>query len=162
MTLFLGIDYGDRRIGLAVGDSETPVASPIATLLARGGPAEDVRAVMQNARAYEIDAYVVGLPLNMDGTEGEQAQKTRRFGDELARTTGKSVHFWDERLSTVEASDLLASAELTRKKRKDRLDRVAAKVILQGFLDQYPTMEEEPVPPTAPAADPGADAPPTT
>ncbi len=80
-------------------------------------------------------ALVVGLPLNMDGSEGDQAKLTRRFGDKLAQVSGLAVHYWDERLSSVTARRLMIPAELSRKKRKARLDRVAAQVILQSFLD---------------------------
>ena len=90
---------------------------------------------MARAAEYEVEAFVVGLPLNMDDTEGKQAKIARRFGDELARATGKPVRFWDERLSSVAARELLEGAKLTRKKRKARIDRVAAQVILQSFLD---------------------------
>lgn len=135
MTCFLGIDHGAKRIGLAVGDSRTAIASPLATIKARGRADDDVRGIVQNTRNYDIDAFVVGLPLNMDGTEGQQARLTRRFGNELARATGIPVHYWDERLSTNTARELIRPAELARKKRKDCLDSVAAQVILQSFLD---------------------------
>ena len=137
MACYLGLDYGGKRIGLAVGDTHLSVASPLVTVAARGQVGEDVRAVLECARDYQIEAFVVGLPLNMDGSEGEQAKLTRRFGEALAHVTGLPVHYWDERLSTAEARELLRPAELTRKKRKARLDRVAAQVILQNFLDSH-------------------------
>ena len=135
MACFIGIDYGKRRIGLAVSDRDEHIASPLTTLDARGRVAEDVRAVTACAAQYEVDGFVVGLPLNMDGTEGAQAKIARRFGDELARAVGKPVHLWDERLSSFAARELLEASDLTPKKRKERLDRVAAQIILQGFLD---------------------------
>jgi putative Holliday junction resolvase len=134
MQRFLGIDYGTKRIGLAVGDDLIRIASPIETIEACGEVAEHVRAVMSAAEAYGVDAFLVGLPLNMDGTEGEQAKITRRFGDELGRVTGKPVHYFDERLSSSAAQELLRPADLTRRKRKSIQDAVAAQVILQGFL----------------------------
>ena len=135
MTRYLGIDHGSRRIGLAVGDSRTTIASPLATIKARGRADDDVRAIRESISNYDIDAFVVGLPLNMDGTEGPQAKLTRRFGKELARATELPVHYWDERLTTNAARELMILGELTRKQRKNRVDRVAAQVMLQSFLD---------------------------
>ena len=135
MPRFLGIDHGSKRIGLAVSDPGATIASPLATLDAAAKLSDQVVAVLSCAREYEIDAFVIGLPLNMDDTEGNQAKTVRRFGAELERISGKPVHYWDERLSSRAAEELLRPAELTRKKHKARLDRVAALVILQGFLD---------------------------
>jgi len=135
MPRFLGIDHGKKRIGLAVSDPDATLASPLTTVAASGRLSDQVAAVLSCAKEYDIDAFVVGLPLNMDDTEGDQAKTVRRFGAELGRVSGKPVHYWDERLSSHAAEELLRPAELTRKKRKARLDRVAAQVILQGFLD---------------------------
>lgn len=135
MPRFMGIDYGTRRIGLAVGDTDTGVASPVETIEACGVVTDQVRAVGTTAREYQVDALVIGLPLNMDGTEGDQAKVTRKFGEALARTTGKPVHYWDERLSSRHAQELLRPAGLTHKKRRAVEDSIAAQVILQGFLD---------------------------
>ena len=135
MPRFLGIDHGSKRIGLAVSDPGATLASPLSTVAASGNLSDEIAAVLSRAEEYEIDAFVVGLPLNMDDTEGDQAKTVRRFGAELGRVSGKPVHYWDERLSSRAAEELLRPAELTRKKRKARLDRVAAQVMLQGFLD---------------------------
>lgn len=135
MRRFLGIDHGTKRIGLAVGDDGAMIASPIARVDVRGGPAEQVRSVLAAAAGHDVDAFVVGLPINMDDSEGGQAKLTRAFGEELARVTGKPVHYFDERLSSHAAQDLLRPAELSRGKRKARQDAVAAQVILQGYLD---------------------------
>ena len=135
MPRFLGIDHGTKRIGLAVSDPGATIASPLATLDAAAKLSDQVVAVLSCAREYEIDAFVIGLPLNMDDTEGNQAKTVRRFGAEMERISGKPVHYWDERLSSHAAEELLRPAELTRKKHKARLDRVAALVILQSFLD---------------------------
>ena len=132
---FLSIDYGKKRIGLAVGDDREKIATPVTTVEARGSLADHVTAVRAVADDYDLDAFVVGLPLNMNDTEGEQAKLTRRFGDALEAASGKPVHYFDERLSSHAADELLAPAELTRKKRKSIQDAVAAQVILQGFLD---------------------------
>ena len=92
-------------------------------------------AVLDSVTEYEVDAYVVGLPLHIDGSEGPQAKLTRRIGKQLARKSGIEVHFTDERLSSATADELLAPADLTRKKHKARRDAVAAQVILQTYLD---------------------------
>ena len=136
MPRFLGIDYGTRRIGLAVSDPGATLASPLATIVSRGDVARDGKAVAAVAREYEVDEFVLGLPLNMDDSEGVQAGLTRVFGDALGVRTGLPIHYCDERLSTFAAEELLRPAELTRKKKKARLDRVAAQVILQDFLDK--------------------------
>lgn len=135
MQRFLGIDYGTKRIGLAVGDDRDRFASPVKTVEARGGIDNHVQAVLLVAGEFDFDAFVIGLPINMDDSEGKQAKLTRKFGDSLAKAGGKPVHYFDERLSSHAAEELLAPAEFTRKKQKARLDAVAAQVILQGFLD---------------------------
>ena len=136
MPRFLGIDYGTKRIGLAVSNAEATTALPLTTLRASGNPAKNAAAVAAQATDQDIDEFVVGLPLNMDETEGDQAKLSRTFGAALARTTGLPVHYHDERLSTATAKELLRPAELTRKKKKARLDRIAAQVMLQSFLDE--------------------------
>lgn len=139
MTRFLGIDYGSKRIGLAVGDDEGKIASPLHTVNVHPIDAENVKAVVAIGVEYGVDAFVMGLPLNMDDTEGKQAKVTRAFGDKLAEQSGLAVHYFDERLSSVAADELLFPAELTHKKKKAVQDAVAAQVILQGFLDSGPT-----------------------
>ena len=136
MPRFLGIDYGTKRIGLAVSDPDATIASPLRTIQSRGDAGQDAMAVAAVAREYEVDELVVGLPLNMDGTEGEQAKICRTFGEALQRETGLPVSYCDERLSSFAADELLRPAELTRKKKKARRDRVAAQVMLQGFLEE--------------------------
>ncbi len=133
-STFLGIDYGTKRIGLAIGDDERRLATPVTTVTARGTVDEHVDAILNDAQEYAVDAFVIGLPLNMDDSEGEQAKLTRGFGDKLARRTGKPVHYFDERLSSRTARELLLPARLTRKKRKAVQDAVAAAVMLQEFL----------------------------
>lgn len=135
MARFLGIDYGTKRIGLAVGDDSAGVASPLETVEVRGSTADHARQVATVAQAYEVDAFVIGLPVNMDGTEGKQAKVTRRFGDELNAADGRPVHYFEEQLSSVAARELLRSTGLPRKKQKALEDAIAAQVILQEFLD---------------------------
>jgi putative Holliday junction resolvase len=133
-----GIDYGTKRVGLAIGDPGGSIASPLATLTVRGVPADQARDVIAAVTEYDVAEWVVGLPLNMDGSEGPQAKATRAFAEQLGRISAKEVRLWDERLSSRTADAYLAEAELTQKKRKARRDRVAAQVILQTFLDARP------------------------
>ena len=130
-----GIDYGSKRIGLAISDPDGSIASPLATVEARGGLADQAQAVMKAVAEFDVGGWVIGLPLNMDGSEGPQAKAARRFGAELAQTSRLEVEYWDERLSSRQADAYLREAELTRKKHRARRDRVAAQVILQTFLD---------------------------
>ena len=136
MASYLGIDYGTKRIGLAVGDDVTQTASPVTTVTAQGQADRDADAVAAVAEEYGAAAFVLGLPLNMDSTEGPQAKLVRAFGAVLAARAGLKVHYVDERLSSFAADELLRPAELTRKKKKGVQDAVAAAVILQTFLSE--------------------------
>ncbi|MHC5111311.1 MAG: Holliday junction resolvase RuvX [Planctomycetota bacterium] len=150
MTRVLAVDYGSRRIGLAVGDTITGVATPLATESATGTARGDARQVASAAVEYAAGRIVVGLPLNMDGTEGDQAMLTRAFGAVLAGETGLPVTYVDERLSSRGADELLRQGDLSRGKRKKRRDSVAAMVILQTFLDasdHQAGFEDQPVKP---------------
>ena len=111
------------------------MASPLTTLEAVGDPAAQIERILRAVEQYDVDQWVVGLPLNMDGSDSPQTRLTRRFAEALGRRLGRPVHLWDERLSSHQADEYLAQAELTSKKRKARRDRVAAQVILQSFLD---------------------------
>ena len=135
---YVGIDYGTRRIGLAVSDPLGTLASPLRTLQVKGGAAEQVRQVVAAAQEFDVDEWVVGHPFNMDGTEGPQAKTCGAFAELLARQTGTVVHLWDERLSSAQADEYLAQAALTQKKKKSRRDMLAAQIILQSFLDAQP------------------------
>jgi len=136
MASYLGIDYGTKRIGLAVGDDVTQTASPVTTVVALGQTDRDADAVAAVAEKYGVAAFVLGLPLNMDDSEGRQAKLVRSFGTALAVRSGLKVHYVDERLSSFSADELLRPAELTRKKKKGVQDAVAAAVILQTFLSE--------------------------
>jgi putative Holliday junction resolvase len=141
MARWLGIDHGAKRIGLAVGDSQTGVASParpIAGVECGGGSPEArharvVGAILSAARQYHAEGLVVGWPLNADGSEGRQGALVRRFATELARQTGLDVRLWDERLSSFEADSRLRGT-WTRRKKKVRQDSVAAAAFLEDFL----------------------------
>ncbi len=140
-----GIDYGTKRIGLAVSDPDQSIASPWATLTVERGVDKQVQAVLNAADGeYDIFAWVVGLPLHMDGSEGTQSITTRKFAERLAILSAKRVHLWDERLSSKTADLYLAEGELTYKKKKQRRDRVAAQIILQCYLDAKKSRETDP------------------
>ncbi len=135
MSRFLAVDYGTKRIGLAIGDDVTYVASPIKTIAGCGDVRSDAAAVEAYAGEYDVDGIVIGLPLNMDDTEGPQAKMVRTFGEALNEMTDHTIHYVDERLSSFAAEELIRPAGLTRKKKRAGVDRVAAQVILQSFFD---------------------------
>lgn len=134
-TRYIGIDFGEKRIGLAAGDDSTVIAMPIGMIAVSGDDASRVRDVVLAANAYAPDEWVVGLPLNMDGTEGPQALRTKLFGRLLGERTGQPVHFQDERLSSFEADEQMARSGMTHVQKKRRRDTLAARAILQSFLD---------------------------
>ena len=130
-----GLDLGERSIGIAVSDTLRRVASPLETIRRRkfGTDAERLLAILQ-ARA--VGGIVLGLPRNMDGSEGPRCQSTRAFARNLARLTDLPIGFWDERLSTVAAERALLEADTSRRRRAAVIDHVAAGYILQGALDR--------------------------
>lgn len=133
-TRLLGVDYGVKRVGLSVSDPERKMAFPLATHERRS--AEQDAAYFRSVAAEEaIGQIVVGLPVHLDGREGQKAIEARAFGKWLGEVTSLPVVFWDERFTTVEAEAALWSAGLTHKKRKERRDRVAAQILLQAYLD---------------------------
>ena len=120
---------------MAISDPEGSIASPLTTIQVVGDAAAQIEAVVRAVQEYDVDEWVVGLPLNMDGSDSRQTRLTRGFAEVLSKHVGRPVHLWDERLSSYQADEYLAAAELTSKKRKARRDRLAAQVILQTFLD---------------------------
>ena len=129
----LGLDLGERRIGLALGDPTGFLASALEVLASRGR-ARDVEAVRAIAAREGAGAVVVGVPVNMDGSYGPQAEKSRRFGAAL-EAVGLPVVYWDERLTTVEAQRYLRDGGMSRQKRRQTIDATAAAILLQSYLD---------------------------
>lgn len=129
---YLAIDYGAKRTGLAVCDAGERVASPLAVLQGQKGLIERIRQVVA---AEDIEAIVLGLPLNMDGSEGPQARRIVAFAGQLKRQIGIPVHFQDERLSSFGAEEKWQEIGLSQRKRRERLDALAAAEILQTFLE---------------------------
>jgi putative holliday junction resolvase len=130
----LGVDFGTVRVGLAVCDADRRIASPLETYR-RHSPEKDGAFFLKVVAQERIVGLVVGLPIHNDGREGVKAKEARQFGDWLQEITKLPVAYYDERFTTVEAEDALWSAGLTHKQRKERRDRVAAQMMLQGFLE---------------------------
>jgi putative Holliday junction resolvase len=131
---WLGIDYGDARIGLALSDPSGFLASAIGSVQERRVE-KAVKTIAEKALLHNVRGIVVGLPKNMDGTEGMRAKKTREFASFLSKVTGLEVVFWDERLSTVSAHGYMNATNTRGKKRKQSVDALSAQIILQNYLD---------------------------
>ena len=130
----LGLDVGDVRIGVALSDETATIAGGLPTL-ARVGPRKDVRAVVALVHEHEVEEVVVGLPRRLDGTLGPQAEKVQAFATELRQSVRVPVREWDERFTSVLATRTLIEGGVRRRDRKYSVDKVAAVLILQGFLD---------------------------
>lgn len=137
---YLAIDLGDKRTGFAVGDDFTRMASPVGMAELPVGP-RLIEAIAQVIREHEPGAIVIGLPLNMDGTEGDAAKRVRAFGEQLAATIGLPVHVQDERLTSYAADQRMAQTGRTHKQKKQIRDAIAAAEILRDFLDTRSTGE---------------------
>ncbi len=135
---YIGLDYGSKTVGVALTDATGTI--PHGVEIVRRDSEKRLRRTCARIEeiiiAEQVDEIVIGLPLNMDGTEGERAEKARAFGEMIARRTGLPIHFMDERLSTVEAYEIMDdTGVMDRKDRKDRVDSIAAAIILQDFLN---------------------------
>lgn len=130
----LGVDFGVKRVGLAVCDVDRIIASPFATF-ERHDAEHDAAYFRDTVQREQIAEIIVGLPVHTDGTEGVKAGEARAYGNWLQSVTGLAVRYWDERFSTVQAESALWNAGLTHKRRKERRDRVAAQILLQSFID---------------------------
>ncbi len=129
-----GIDYGTVRIGIAVTDAEQRICSPFENYTRRGAKA-DAQHFEQFAREEQIATFVVGLPVHLHGGESQKSTEARAFGKWLHELTSVPVVFFDERFTTSEAEQLLGQAELTKKKRKAKLDKLAAQIMLSAFME---------------------------
>lgn len=135
MCPLAGLDFGDKTIGVAISDRLHSVASPTDTIR-RKKFTLDAEALLKLLASREVSGIVLGLPRNMDGTEGPRCQKTRAFARNLGQLTDLPITFWDERLSSVAADRAMLEADMSRAKRAEKIDQVAAGVILQGALDR--------------------------
>ena len=141
MAKILGIDYGDRRTGFSISDDLGIIASPIGTYTA-DGMREIVDYVETLVSKYGVEKIVLGLPLNMDGTEGDRAAKSRRLAGVLTKVTGLEIILKDERLTTVSALKVLDEASVKGDKRKNTVDTMSAQIILQAYLDTIKNKEK--------------------
>ena len=136
----LGLDVGDKRIGVAMSDPMGILASAL-TVIERKGDNSDFKVILGLVKEHEVGRIVVGLPQLMDGSHGEQAEKTKVFAEQLRQLTNLQIEMHDERLSTSVADQLLRDAGKNRKQRKENRDAAAAALILQWYLDEH--REEE-------------------
>jgi putative Holliday junction resolvase len=135
----MGLDVGTRTIGVAISDLGRRIAAPLA-LIRRTKFKADAVALLKFAGIHQPAAFVLGLPLNMDGSEGPRVQATRAFARNLGALSDLPIVFWDERLSTVAVTRTLLEADTSRKRRAELVDKMAAAYILQGVLDRLARM----------------------
>lgn len=141
----LGLDFGSKTVGVAVSDGLLLTAQGVETIERKDENKlrKTCARIEELIAEYEITEIVLGLPKNMNNTEGERVEKTKAFGEMLERRTGLPVHYWDERLTTVAAEQILMENGVRRENRKAVIDKVAAGLILQGYLDCLKTKENE-------------------
>lgn len=132
---WMGLDYGDRRIGVALSDEMGWTAQGLEVIERRRNPEEDLDRIRQIVQDYGVTGVVIGLPKNMNGTVGPRGEICIAFADTVRDILQLPVQMWDERLTTVAAERTLLEADVSRKKRKQVIDKMAAALILQGFLD---------------------------
>lgn len=136
----MGLDFGSVTVGVAISDGLLLTAQGIEVIRRKeeNKLRRTLARIEELAKEYEVSKIVLGLPKNMDNSEGERAEKTREFAAMLERRTGLEIIMWDERLSTVAAHNIMLEADLSRAKRDKVVDKVAATFILQGYLDSLP------------------------
>ena len=140
----LGLDFGSKTVGVAVSDPLGITAQPVEIVRRKSESKlrQTLARIEELAKEYRAESFVLGLPKNMNNTEGERVEKTKAFGEMLERRTGLPVHYWDERLTTVAAEQILMESGVRRENRKAVIDKVAAGLILQGYLDCLKTKED--------------------
>ena len=141
-----GIDYGTVRVGIAITDPEQRLASPYENYR-RQGARQDGERFRRLVEQEQVVGFVVGLPLHTSGEESQKSIEARQFGEWLRQVTGKPVCFFDERYTSVQAEQALLNAQLTRKKRRRRMDMLAAQIMLAAFLEspRVPQPEQKPL-----------------
>lgn len=137
MGRIMALDVGDVRIGVAVSDLMHIISNPLETYTRKGDLQRDAQYIADLAKAQDVELLVSGLPLGLNGLENEQTAKTRTFVDELAKHTQIPVKFMDERFTTLSAERVLIEGNVRRENRKKVIDKVAATIILQNYLDRY-------------------------
>lgn len=132
----IGLDFGERRIGVAVSDPGGQIARPL-LVIERSSRRDDMARIAELVRSRRAQKVIVGLPLNLDGSLGPAARRARRFASALGRELDLPIALWDERLTTVEAERALLASDRSRQRRKEVRDAVAASLILQSYLDAH-------------------------
>lgn len=133
-TRLMGLDVGSKTIGLALSDTTLTIATPMETIK-RSKFTKDANYLLQLAAEQDVSGLVIGMPYNMDGTEGPRCQSTRQFQENLAEKTNLPMALWDERMSTQAVTRTLLAADASRARRAELVDKMAAAFILQGALD---------------------------
>lgn len=134
-TRKMGVDYGDKRIGVALTDALCIISSPY-EVFQNLSLEQSLQHLNDLIKQFNVDEVAMGLPLNMDGSEGERAKIHKDFGQKLSDLSGVKVVFVDERLTSAEAEELLIQSKVRREKRKELIDKIAAQIILQTYLNQ--------------------------
>ena len=132
----MAIDLGARRVGIAVNAEGTTIALPLVTLTRERKTSDRLRRITRLGEEHQCTCFVVGLPLQMDGSEGEGAKNARIFAERLRERSGKDVHLVDERLTSVEAEESMLKMGASRERRKELVDQMAAVIILQSFMER--------------------------
>lgn len=140
---YLGLDIGNRRIGVAVSDELGLTAQPVLTLERRRNSREDLRSLARLARRFGVAGIVVGNPVHLSGETSPQATRTQTFANQLGEFTGLPIHLWDERLTTREAHQILYEAGHARQEHRAVVDQVAATLILQSFMENQGSENRE-------------------
>lgn len=138
-----GIDYGTVRIGVAITDPARSICSPLENYTRRG-EAADARFFRELAVQERVAGFIVGLPVHLSGRESEKSHEARAFGEWLNSITGVPVRYYDERYTSSQAEELLGGAHLTKKRRKERLDKLAAQILLTSYLEAPADSDHEP------------------
>ena len=133
-TCLMALDLGTKNIGLAISDDGLKIATPLTTVR-RTRFSGDAHRILKIAADYNVGGVVIGLPVNMNGSEGPRCQSARQFGANLSKLTDLPICFWDERLSTRAMERHLIAQDVTRKRRAEVIDKMAAQFVLQGLLD---------------------------
>lgn len=143
----MGLDFGSKTVGVAISDSLLVTAQGIEIIRRKeeNKLRQTLARIEELIPEYEVQEIVLGLPKNMNATEGERVRLTMEFKDKLERRTGLPVHMWDERLTTVAADKAMMEAGIRREHRREHVDRIAAVLILQGYLDRLAMQREEDV-----------------
>ena len=130
----MGVDYGDKRIGIAFTDLMCIISSPY-EVYKNVGEEDALNHLNKLIKDFDVCDIAMGLPLNMDGTEGDRAILHKQFGEKLEKLSNVKVHYVDERLTSAEAEEILISSGVRREKRKELIDKIAAQIILQTYID---------------------------